>query len=226
MSLSMLQLMRAPNGLSTENLRLATEAKSQLGYKRLLNHITPAPFLQKLIDLEILPFKTSSVYKYMASKEGQSWAKETVSGLWCLLGCAFSTVCAVLFIVYLNRPNVHFSDIAFTFCVISVVCLFLAAVTFVSYAGIWFSSDTLTRRRTYWNHTRIEHYLGAIPLHVLNKALQIRGVAPTCDMFIHQLESRLEEEIIPQKDPFLEVKLGDESYFVEVWDEKDYEEGL
>jgi hypothetical protein len=39
---------------------------------------------------------------------------------------------------------------------------------------------------------------------------------------VYELTHSIAEEPRPEPDPFLQVKLGPESYFIAVWDERDY----
>lgn len=81
-----------------------------------------------------------------------------------------------------------------------------------------------------WNRVRLESYnSGRIPTSVLEAALEIAEICPQADFWVHHTYvTRLltQEEVSAEMqaryiDPFLEVQLGNESYFIAVWDEQD-----
>lgn len=66
-----------------------------------------------------------------------------------------------------------------------------------------------------WRQTELKKYGEPIPEFVLRKAVQLKETLPEVELFIEQLEE--------QKDPFLFVKLGEEEFYIEVWDEPRFE---
>jgi hypothetical protein len=60
-----------------------------------------------------------------------------------------------------------------------------------------------------------------MPLHVEHKARQIADSVPGA---IFETETLRDQS--RQYDPFLVVRLGDERYYIEVWDERDFERSL
>lgn len=69
-----------------------------------------------------------------------------------------------------------------------------------------------------WERVQISDYRKPIPIHVLNKAVQIKEQLPQVEIFI--------EELTRVPDPFLVVKFGREEFYVEVWDEPKFEQEL
>ena len=70
----------------------------------------------------------------------------------------------------------------------------------------------------HWNKTTIKIYGEEgkeIPEYVLNKAIQVKYEVPEVEILIDEFT------VVP--DPFLFVKLGAESYYIEVWDEPKFE---
>jgi hypothetical protein len=66
-----------------------------------------------------------------------------------------------------------------------------------------------------WKWTAIDKYTLPIPEFVLNKAIQIKKRLPDASLeIVHQG---------PAMDPFLWVGLNGEGYYVEVWDEPEFE---
>lgn len=73
----------------------------------------------------------------------------------------------------------------------------------------WFSAAT-------WQHTKLAEYKQAIPEFVIRKAIQIKDALPEVEFVIHHMSE-------PKADPFLIAVLGEEIYYVEVWDEPRFE---
>ena len=69
----------------------------------------------------------------------------------------------------------------------------------------------------YWWRESLRKAHG-VPPFVLRKAVQIARAAPEVLFFI--------ERVANHADPFLIAKLGREEYYIEVWDEADFEKGL
>lgn len=67
-----------------------------------------------------------------------------------------------------------------------------------------------------WEYTEISKYSEAIPEFVLNKAVGIKESCPDVKFYVHHLND-------PKADPFLVAVLGEEVYFVEVWEEPRFE---
>lgn len=73
-----------------------------------------------------------------------------------------------------------------------------------------------------WKVVTLSKYTDPIPDFVLSKAIQIKEVCPEVEFFVDSL--KVNTKRIP--DPFLVAKLGDEKYWIEVWDETNFEESL
>lgn len=89
----------------------------------------------------------------------------------------------------------------------------------------WACGDSLYREHAtvvYWKEIDLLKYARYVPVHVLSKALQIQKANPQVAFVIHELCKETTEIMRPLPDPFLEVKYGAESYFIEVWDERNY----
>jgi len=67
----------------------------------------------------------------------------------------------------------------------------------------------------YWDSNKLQNCKG-VPLFVLHKAIEIKRAAPDVKIFVVSLN----------RDPFLKVELDGEGYYVEVWDEADFEKTL
>lgn len=88
--------------------------------------------------------------------------------------------------------------------------------------GVWGSGD---RRRTDWENYPLRGYEGNVPEFVLEKAVNIAKALPQTEFQIVQLVERSDRKERTQRlpDPFLIASLGNERYYIEVWDEKEYE---
>lgn len=79
------------------------------------------------------------------------------------------------------------------------------------------------RHRTAWAEVELSKYTGAVPIHVLNKALEIKRFLPEVEFYIEHLSET--------PDPFLVAKLANSSgyswegfsYYIDVWDEPKFE---
>ena len=69
----------------------------------------------------------------------------------------------------------------------------------------------------------IANYTGYVPVHVLNTALQVRTACPSAAFYIDELTLEVAQIPRPLPDPFLKVSLGSESYYIAVWDEREFE---
>jgi len=73
-----------------------------------------------------------------------------------------------------------------------------------------------------WMLVPLSKYTAIVPEFALRKAVQIKEACPTALFYVDVLKVNTKK--IP--DPFLVVKLGSEKYWVEVWDESEFEAQL
>lgn len=74
-----------------------------------------------------------------------------------------------------------------------------------------------TRYEAGWGITALQSFQGTVPKRALADAVRIKKALPTVTFQVHSLEVRA------VYDPFLEVSLGDQSYFIHVWDEDSFD---
>jgi hypothetical protein len=86
-------------------------------------------------------------------------------------------------------------------------------------AAVRSSYVTVTSR---WSLVPIAKYTQIVPEFVLRKAVQIKEACPEVTIYVDAL--KVNTKRIP--DPFLVVSLGKEKYWVEVWDEAEFEATL
>lgn len=69
----------------------------------------------------------------------------------------------------------------------------------------------------YWHRTPLKNQK-SVPEFVLRKAIEIKRASPDVKLFVDTLDD--------DPDPFLVAVLGKEYYYVEVWDESEFENGI
>lgn len=210
--------------------KLAVDAKEKLGYGVLAKAIAiPGALLYNLNKLGINPLDARAVKKYQASKEKK--------GMWSgtkqfIISLSISTVAIAAFVAGMVGGWPYSRDIVWTppHYAINTVNLIVALVFGVR-AFAMVVNERIghgNRKLIYWQTAAITNYPGIIPEFVLSKALEIKEALPKTEFTIEYL-SRSDEhnpyvERLP--DPFLIAHLDNERYYIEVWDEKEYENKL
>lgn len=193
--------------LAKERTELAAKADKLLGYRNLRtgNHL-----IDKLHELGINPLNKTDVRDYMRSKEKKFVRTSTkVYATW------------VALIVGLGYSAAHFHNEG---CGIAAVFLGLVLL-FLGLPALADGAATSPKRWREWRETSLGSYNSQVPEHIVYKAVQIKEVCPTASFVVHHLVDCVEERPARMtSDPFLEVRLGNESYFIDVWDEKDFVE--
>lgn len=197
--------------LALQREEMLETARKTIGYR------SPQPntLLQKLIALEIAPFRTLAVEQYKKSKEKVGIYSGTRDWLIWLL----SSVSVLGGGIY--GANHLDGGFKFGLCVLGIIIG--AASSIISLAfGIPEMKGTGIRTVSRWDRVALSHYDGAIPDHVLQKAIEIKKAIPNAYFEIDYLEST--REIVERDpDPFLRVCDSSHWYYVEQWDEKDFE---
>jgi hypothetical protein len=219
------------NSVSDLRRELAAKAAEKLGYSRMkLAMNTGRPLLAALIGLGITPFSQASVEEYKASKERTGIYSGTKE--WIAILCA-SIVSAPLALFMWTRQFFllgHMDAFQTVLYVAACVAVSITAVVFTLVTI--FNADNLLghghRTVSSWETQWLNYFPGDIPDHVLSKALEIKESVPAAGLKIEYLSTRMEHNPAPapDPDPFLVVSLDGESYYVDVWDEKKYEETL
>lgn len=204
---------------------LGEQASSVLGYGKLLK-AAGGSLRAILCELDIHPLVTSKVEAYKRSKERTGiWSGHK----WALFHFAVCFVFAAILGWSVSASH-NLPDFTF-WCVVGYVVNVLAVIGIICFqiAGWIYTFDhnlSGWRDLRRWSKYSMQNYPGAIPDFVLSKALQIRKVMPTAEFYIDQLETKREQTVVYRDpDPFLIVttRNGGESYYIEVWDEKEYE---
>lgn len=202
--------------------QLAREAKDVLGYGKLALAIaTPGALLFALRKLEIEPLVRRSVDAYKA--------KKAIPGMWSGHKAAYLRMAGALIPFGVSRYYGSISDWNQTIfpniaVVIAVVIgIVLAFTGLVGRFDNDFRGSRITRK---WARISIREYDGTIPEFALRKAVQIKTETPSAVFYIDQLYQESERHVVLDPDPFLLVTLNDETYYIDVWDEKEYEAKL
>lgn len=214
---------------------VAEKAKATFGYHRLNNALKARPLLDALLKAGIQPFTAESVETYMKSKEK--------TGMWSGTKWFLARIPVILVFLsaslLLARAAVHTASAQglgaawnVFYCISGVIT---AGVGIGFLISLWAANDNIghgTRKSLVWKEVFLESYTGDVPEFVLNKALQaasaIRAAKLSAQFSVVALNAENEHRTIVRRDPdpFLKVKgYGtDEVYYVEVWEEKSYQE--
>lgn len=85
------------------------------------------------------------------------------------------------------------------------------------------SSFSSYRWRIGWATVPIEEYRQDIPDFVMRKAIQIKEKMPAAQIVIEELTAK-KERVARRYDPFLVAKFENEKYYIEVWNEREFED--
>lgn len=188
------------------------------------------PLAKMLANLDIRPLRAEQVQDYMRGKERvvrfntvwiAAFAAVVVPALW-------AVIMSPLFLGWFVPNDWHY-----TVAIIGQVLLGFAGL--VGLIGCILEVDAslflIYERESKWvvyslgtpTGMRMERYARYVPLHVLNLAVQLREVEPNTIFNVYELTTVTRKLKRPDPDPFLEVVLGAERYFIAVWDEREYE---
>ena len=214
--------------VTLEREELANKAKRLLGYSKLADVIiAPGSLFNTLRNLEITALDYTSVKMYKKSKERTGMYSGTKRMLvW---------LATWLFLVLIVGPEAaRYAN----WGVVSPGGVIAVGSWMVGWFGLlcWISLSTFAkpnsswgegnRKVIGWNAESVSNYHGSIPEHVLRKAIQIQEQLPVVTFNVEYLTETTQHYRKPLPDPFLKVSLGSESYYIEVWDEKEYERTL
>jgi hypothetical protein len=211
--------------LIDERAQLAREAQAVLGYSKLAKALViPDALMFGLRKLGIEPLVRSRVEDYRRKKARPGmWSghKEALAwlGLSLTLGLGVAPMAHLFRSKYPQRDEILFS-IFFT-----SIALAFTTVLRAIYCG-WAAEARGHRKVREWRYCLVSAYEGNIPEFVLSKALQIKAEVPTASLKIESLYETEEKIERVTRDPFLVASLGNECYYIDVWDEKEYEAKL
>jgi hypothetical protein len=210
--------------LPDEREELARKSATMLGYHKLARSLViPGTLLRAMRRLSIEPLTPSGVDDYKrrkarpgmwsARRQGLVWMAISIAlcfGLVRLiraLGWGDGTNPAILFPMIFGSVGMGASLIraSYLFCTVT---------------------DRGSRITREWRRLPICEYAGTIPEFVLAKAIQLKAACPETVLTIDHLYEGIEVIERPTRDPFLVATLEDEEYYVDVWDEREYEAKL
>lgn len=197
---------------------LGLKARQVLGYGRLHTVIT-SPLRDALVKLEIMPLSELQVEAYKKSKEHKGLYEGTKYSFFTTpIACAFFGT--AVWLASVTHHAADWSGISLMSIFGMIVCIVAGFILACLTVG-GLCSEELRGARTVlsWKRFSINRYEGAIPEFALRKALQIKEACPAADLLIDHLMQDVERA----PDPFLLVQLNKETYFIDVWDEKEYE---
>jgi hypothetical protein len=193
------------------------------------------PLAKTLVECGIKVLKTDDVRAYMVSKtslvEFDPIRRER--GLMCLLG--LSVVVAVNVGVKMSEAPTDYSpEVAAIVSAIALVVVFFISYMMADFRKLdqrWGDKHAKVSIETKWvqysfgakGGGRAASYRGYIPVHILNEALSVRSKLTSAEFSIYELTREEREVPRPLPDPFMEVSLGAERYFIAVWDEREFE---
>lgn len=197
--------------------QLAGEAKEVLGYGGKVEN-TSYKLAEALQSIETTILHKPSVQKYMASKE-RKLIKPSTWGR-AITWIVFPSIGAFCINTMENFANAPGSAATVYFILGLVGILISAFVLMVSCSEDCTSPD----QKYTWHSTSIEKFDGYVPTFALSRAIEIKKIFPQAKFRVDFLTLETEErEIRRSEDPFLSVSYGEETYYIDVWDEEEFE---
>jgi hypothetical protein len=195
-------------------------ACTELGYTK-LGTALGGKLISVLRDLDIRPLVPGQVAAYQKKRAGNTMWSGQIKGIWTSL-----TGLAMTFGLFswLSRVSdwktFHAANLLAIITVIAGVVL-----TCIGSVYLLDDSNRGTRKTRYWHRFDLRAFSGAVPTEVLEKAVRIHQAMPEAGLFIDQLAEREEraERVVRLNDPFLVAVFRDEIYYIDVWDEKEYD---
>jgi hypothetical protein len=207
---------------------LAAKAQKALKYGRLNTLLSQkdngVALDETLTKLDIQPFKTSTVNAYKDEMLfGKFWNKHPRLAFFADIGMVMTGIFSVVamiasIIASFNGIAIYITvPIALTGCAVLVG----AVKVFRSYNG------TPAARHFDWYQIELDDYSEDVPEFALHTALRISQLLPDARFFVEHLgrlpASSRQQNRVRSLDPFLIVAHGDKTYYVEVWDEPNFE---
>lgn len=192
------------------------------------------PLHDALLKLAIEPLETTSVsaYKQSKRKDVSRWSNGTIAGFVACIGSM--VVAAILLRIGHLAPNSSWQD------VVGHVTGVLAALFGVPIAWYnWFDEKSTRRTVTDWTRHALvlqtDRYerntsfeLRDMPDFAIDRFIAVREACPSASFFVDALHttdthSTSRAQARREADPFLVACLGDEEFYLDVWDEPQFE---
>ncbi len=197
------------------------------------------PLAKVLQKLDIAPLKKEQVMTYMESKK---WESPELHSIIRPIVILLTTVGAYLIDLHILNKTIGTSDRAWELMDYVFMGLFDSIGIFVSsliLCGIidvtvpnmkvakkwkWFVlGKTKVQMQFKKEVNTLYPYRRYVPIHILSMALEIRKEVPSAIFSIAELTKEVYKIPQPLPDPFLCVSCGSESYYIAVWDEREFE---
>ena len=222
-ALKRIDLEKGEDALSRANL--LTEAVSVFGeYDSYGNRKIGAPISTKLrlalAKLEIAPIDDRLVAKYKAqkSKRQRLWKKSEVVLL--LMSAVFGVTSLTAFAAGIAWYLGKWQDPG-GYNMFGIGILALLPTAFCGAIGL--SHDGARWREGRWQRTGIATQLHTVPDFAIARAIAVKKECPEAEMYIDYLTVSEYETRRPDPDPFLVAKLGNEEFYLDVWNEPQFE---
>lgn len=182
------------------------------------------PLAKALVACDIAPLDTAQVQQYKESKVRTGYSSRVKREV--IAWSVWAVVVGAVW-MYIHPASMNIGDISAFIAATSIGTLLIMVIVWEtmissempSYTKSWgWSSFALGRE-----DSRMHKYTGYVPVHVLNMALQVRLQCPNASMIVDELSLVIDEVKRPLPDPFLKVTLGSETYYIAVWDEREFE---
>lgn len=214
------RMVLADKALDAESLAVANKAAEVLSYTVF------GSLLTTLCQLDIHPLDKAAVEQYKLTKVKVGMWRMTKVAILLSVCFVMLSLCTAWYwsaIIKWGIPTSPFTVLVRVFGVGGSFIVFCAI--FAALAERRGGEDY--RKCKTWSEARLEDYQGQVPLFVLSKALAIREAYPNARFTVEQLAETTEQGVtIRDPDPFLIVKTYQESYYVDVWDERQFENKL
>lgn len=167
------------------------------------------PLMRTLIKLGMEPLNTNQVEQYKQSK-----CKKYISSRnrFKLISYTICTAVSTWLYLWMTDPYGRY---------IAPVILFGISIAACTGVASDMTNKKVSRK---WSRCEISRYNQLIPAHILSKVLEINKALPDASFHVDCLVKEVEYEVpIRLQDPFLLVTLGQESFYLDVWEEPEFE---
>jgi len=167
-----------------------------------------------LVRLDIEPFSAECVNAYAKAKLAEKLPENQKRQRKVRIVSTLGWLCGAMLVVSMLTIMANNSGGFLT--VTAAIAGFIGGITamvITSGTGYW-----------QWRWVVIERFSEEMPEYVLRKAIQVKQVLPEGKLYIYALADRSIENPLFRNDPFLVLQVGESCFFLEVWDERAFEE--
>lgn len=178
-----------------------------------------------LYSVGVIPLNTDQVDQYKASKNRQYTTHPSTWVKWVLAGGPLVISVALNYYWHLTAAKDFepFFGLPIALGVLAAVVSWLTGSFIIEEWGLLQSRIYKWEWRTYELGRSAAKYKRYIPIHVLNKANLIKQECRYAEFYVDELSLSIKDAPRPMPDPFMWVKLGAEKFYIDVWDEREFE---